>query len=243
MNKGEKNIYEIKGETKKALSLSFVIFGVAIFSFLFLISLVSAAPPFQQSVSSVGLDIRFPQVDTVKQFNDIEYNIHVYNKSDGMLVTNTTVTCHVHLYNSTGYHVYDSDMAFSSVYDEDFVLFIDGGNFSTIQRMSAITQCNSSSEGGFVSFGFDVTPTGEKNVFGFQIFLFIFLFGLVIFGFFVRNEWIVILGGMGLMALGIFSLTQGISTFRNDLTTMVSLVTIGFGAIVAIVTGIQAIDS
>ena len=88
-----------------------------IFLFLFLlssffISLVSAQPPFQEASGAIGLDIRFPQVDVVKQNNDVNYHIHVYNKSNGLLVTNTTISCLVHLYDSTGDHVLISDMGF-----------------------------------------------------------------------------------------------------------------------------------
>jgi hypothetical protein len=94
------------------------------------------------------------------------------------------------------------------------------------------------------TYFFDVTPTGDGgNVFGLYILLYVVLFGIVIFGFAIRSEWIAILGGLGLIFLGIWTLNSGIVIFRNVATEVTSWITIGFGAIVSIVTGLEIINN
>ncbi len=92
MTKGEKNIYEIKGETKKALSLSVVIFGVAIFSFLFLISFVSA--------EEFGYNYLVGELNVVQAINYTQINVNnsllwdgnAYDEDRWVFTTGDTMT-------------------------------------------------------------------------------------------------------------------------------------------------------
>ena len=92
------------------------------------------------------------------------------------------------------------------------------------------------------SLTFTVTPTGEKDVMIFYIVAYVILFGIVIFGFSVRNEWITVLGGLGLLFMGIYTLNSGIGMYKNSTSEILSWITIGLGAIISIVIGIELIE-
>jgi len=222
------------------------LFLLSLFLILLVVPLVSAPPPFQQTtILDKGIELESPIKETIEANESFEFHIHAHNASNGLLLRNDTIDyCTLHLYTpNSGKHIFEGNMSFRSTNSIDFFVNMSGGNFSELGQYAVLYYCEVTGEiGGFLEHPFFVTPTGSSSAFGLQIFLFIFLFGLIIFGFFIKNEWIVILGGMGLIALGIFSLTQGISDFRNDLTQMVSLVTIGIGAIVSIVTSLQVIN-
>jgi hypothetical protein len=72
-----------------------VVIGVLL---LFLISLVSSAPPFiTTSTSLQGYDIKSPSQEYIKQNQDYTFYFHVFNKSDGSPVSNVSVDCKYHL--------------------------------------------------------------------------------------------------------------------------------------------------
>ncbi len=94
------------------------------------------------------------------------------------------------------------------------------------------------------SYTFSITPTGDSDgLLGFFIVVYLILSGIVLFGFYIHNEWIAILGGMGLIFMGVFILNSGIIIFRNDATQVISLVTIGLGTIISIITGLGIIEN
>ncbi len=209
------------------------------FVFLILIPLVSASNSNFQREGN-GIIVNYKDQISIKQNQYYDLHIHAFNDTvGGSVLTDVTTSCTLHLYNSTGNHILIQDMSYSTA---DFRINILAGNFSKTGHYVYTVGCINDDGWGFISGHFEVTPTGESNAFGFQIFLFILFFGLVILGFMVKNEWIVILGGLGLIIIGIFSLTEGISNFKGQLTNLISLVTIGFGAIVSIGTAIEVIS-
>lgn len=134
-----------------------------LFVFLLLVSLVSAAKTVQTSVSTVaGLDIRIPQGEFLERNTDVTSNIHVFNKSSGIVMTNETTSCLLHIYNKSGDHIAEEDYSFSKN-NIDFTLDIDGNNFSQLGIIAFLIKCNTSNEGGFVSGSFEVTETGEEE--------------------------------------------------------------------------------
>lgn len=119
---------------------------------------ISAQPP-QLNTGDKGLEIRFPAYDVVPKNTAFTLHTHVYNISDGLLVTNTTTSCLVHLYYPNGSHLLESSMGFDDN-GIDFELAIDENNFSIIGKHAYLIQCNTTTEGGFASGLFDVTETG-----------------------------------------------------------------------------------
>lgn len=127
---------------------------------LVVVPLINAQPPFQEATGDRTLEIRFPQSNVLELGQDISYHFHVYNRSDGLLVTNSSADCFIHLYNATGSHIFQGTMGFDSN-GIDWELFIDGGNFSQIGFISFIVWCNTTNQGGFVSGSLDVTHSGR----------------------------------------------------------------------------------
>ncbi len=91
---------------------------------------------------------------------------------------------------------------------------------------------------------FDVTPSGFINTLGFYIVLLIVLGGILLIGFSIKEPWFVIIGGMGFILLGIYSINYGVAGFRDMFMTWgVGLFEIAVGATLAIGAGIQSIDN
>jgi hypothetical protein len=93
--------------------------------------------------------------------------------------------------------------------------------------------------------GSTATQTVTFNIGVNSIILFVIMFAVIyliaFFGFFGRNIWVSLLGGMGLMALGIFTMINGIGEYRIFITNVISLTTIGIGAIFALTSGVELI--
>jgi len=161
--------------------------------FLLLISAVfSVKPTTQLFTGSVGLELKYPQREFLKLNNEFKLHTHVYNLSNGLWMSNETVKCFTHLYNTTGYHILEEDM----IYDEnglEFDLVINAGNFSKLGMYTYILSCNSSEVGGFVSGNFEVTNTGKAVVYtdnsmGLAILIFISLLTIPFFVFGLNKE-------------------------------------------------------
>ena len=134
-----------------------------LFTFLLLIPLVDAAKVSQTFVGGAdGLEIRVPQAEFVEQNVAGQLNLHVFNKSDGLLVDNTTTECFLHLFNKTGHHIIEDKLEFDDE-DNDFFIDINAANFSQLGFHSFIVQCNNSRFGGFVSGSIEVTEDGTEE--------------------------------------------------------------------------------
>lgn len=214
-----------------------------LFSFLlslFFISLVSAQPPFQQVAGELeGLSLRFPPVRAIRIGSNVTSHMHVYNSTNGLLLTNTTVDCFADLYNSVGDHLVEQIMGFDDN-GVDFELLILGGNFTVPETQSFIIWCNSSTAGGFVSGGFDVTPTGFTDLLGFYIIIIGISLVFLILGFWIKDPWVVIFGTFGLFFVGLYILINGIDGIRNlAYTRAIAFIIIGLAAYISIKAGIS----
>jgi hypothetical protein len=89
---------------------------------------------------------------------------------------------------------------------------------------------------------FEVTPSGFGNTLGFYIVMIILVGGLIVLGFTISEEWFVILGGMGLIMLGIYSINYGIAGFRDMFMTWgLGLFEIGVGFILSVGSAFQLV--
>ena len=132
---------------------------------MFMVSLVSAQPPFEQGSFLDGFEIKHPIIETLQVNQDVEFEFHVFNSSNGVPIIEgigqDTLSCYFHLYNSTGQHMLELQENTPS-HNFDYGFNVTGGNFSSIGEYSYITQCNSSVAGGFVSVPFIVTGGGVE---------------------------------------------------------------------------------
>lgn len=68
------------------------------------------------------------------------------------------------------------------------------------------------------------------------------LYTIALIGFFGRSEWVAMLGGLGLLAVGIFIFTDGIVAYKNFYTHTFALTTMGLGAMFSIMSGMSIIE-
>lgn len=161
--------------------LPVLIFLVLILS----MGVVAAVPPFQTSSGTdVGLVLRTPVLEHLQINETINSHMHIFNLTNDLPITpSAAVDCNIHLYNSVGTHLLQKKYGIDSN-GLEYVLEITGGNFSATGMYSFIIWCNSTTEGGFVSGGFDVTENGSAapseilQVVFFLIFLAL-LFGMI----------------------------------------------------------------
>jgi len=92
------------------------------------------------------------------------------------------------------------------------------------------------------AYDYYVTPSGYRNILGLFIIMIGVVYGIGLFGFFGRNVWVSIIGGMLMMTLGLFTLMNGVDIYRNFMTESFSYFTIGLGAFFAIYAGLDLID-
>lgn len=150
---------------------------MTLFLFVMSFSFISAAIPAQTNINvDTGLQIFYPAYEVVQQNEDFFLHIHVTNKSNGIEVADTLDYCYLHLYNSTGYHVFEGNLSLDSN-GIDWELLIEGGNFSTLGEHSFRIYCKDTF-GGEVGGVFLVTLSGEvqdPTSLAANVFLIIFL--------------------------------------------------------------------
>lgn len=134
--------------------------------FIFIISLVNAQPPFTTSATTNnGIIIEAPVQEYLKVGNDYMFHIHAHNISSGLILTNLTTNCTIHVYEPlTGKHLVEDKMPFDSN-GLDFEYIMNGTNLSVLGQYSVLYYCNTTagvnSIGGFVEYPFYVTLNGE----------------------------------------------------------------------------------
>lgn len=85
---------------------------------------------------------------------------------------------------------------------------------------------------------FEVTPSGFLNNLGFYIILIVIISGVLIVGFAFKEEWFVMIGGILLILLGLYSINYGIAGFRDMFITWgIGLFEIGIGFILTMMAG------
>lgn len=140
-----------------------------------------AQPPFiTESGFANGLTLRVPSLEYFQNGQDHVFQMHVFNSSNGIPLTNVSVDCSFHLYRQNGSHVYEaSNTSFEEPYD--FQVSVGGGNFSVNGQYSYSWQCLSNENlGGYITVLIDITPNGEEPTVAKAIF-YIGLLGLLLF--------------------------------------------------------------
>lgn len=193
---------------------------------LFLVSFVVAAPAVKSvQTNNAGYQIFYPQFESVKQNTGFTLHLHVSNISNGYPLTNNLVSCYLHLYNSSGKHTFESRILGKDSGGWDHEIYIAPGNFSDLYSHSFYIWCNGSAFGGEAKGTFEVTPTGFIGTLGFYLLLLIISLMLIIIGYSVEDEWLIILGAFGFILLGLFILLYGLVEIKD------SAYTYGFGII------------
>lgn len=161
--------------------------GILIFflSCIILSNFISAQPPFQQTTDN-GILLETPIFESFQEGKAIEFNIHAHNLSNGLLLTNSTTQCSLHLYNSSGEHRFSGEMSFE-IPNLDFYSEIDGGNF-TKGSYAVLFYCNASDIGGFLEYTFSITPSGEEASYNYLIASILLILSFIGFGFLIYKN-------------------------------------------------------
>lgn len=167
-----------------------------LFLFLFFISFASAVKPVTSIIATdSGLIIEATTKDYIRTGEDHEFEIHVFNQSDGSYVVSDT-NCYMHLYHKNGNHEYEG-MDDTVAHDFDYAFDLTGSNFTSRGEYQAKFQCNHSSgiAGGQEIFfwvndyGEELTEANSSN-FNFSMIMLMILFLLAVVGMFVTEHYI-----------------------------------------------------
>jgi hypothetical protein len=208
---------------------------------IFFISLVSAIPPVTttQNFAEGYIVMDSPQT-ILRQGKDFNVNFFVYNASDGLLINNVSTECIYYLSDNYGSILFYSPVSYSSTgkYGHWSIKLL-GNNFSNLGDYYYGIKCNSTNLGGPEVGQYTVTPMGKNGneLIIFSIFLIVFAYGLTLLGFFKENSIILIMGGMFMIFLSVYSITNGIIIYRDDITLYFSYLTFGLGVFFSLLGG------
>jgi 5-hydroxyisourate hydrolase-like protein (transthyretin family) len=131
-----------------------------IFTILLTCYFVSSQIITGDTTTNDGLVIEPAMANFIKQNTAYEFQLHVFNKSNGMPLI-SGISCYMHLYNSTGDHLVEKETATIS-HRFDYSFFVAGDNF-TRGIYEVKFQCNNSVMGGFNEYEFEVNPLGKET--------------------------------------------------------------------------------
>lgn len=168
---------------------------------------------------------------------DIYLNFRVYDdKLDLIPVTDTTVNCSVFMFSPRGKRVYrfDGNEELSNISLTGRQAMFPGSFFNESGYYKWFVGCEHgpTADGGAFQGETFVSASGfsTKDTTVFYIIVLALGYILNLIGFFNRNTYITILGGIILIFVGFFILQNGLSLFRNNLTLAISYVTLFWGA-------------
>jgi len=182
--------------------------------FVFIINTVEASNPYLGTVR-VGSCISLKQICSSCTYNNVT---SVVAPDATQLLSNSPMT------------------KIGSEYNRTFCQTTQVGEYT----VSGVGDIDGTEEGWI--YNFSVTPSGYINILGLFIIVIGVIYGIAFFGFFGKNEWIAVLGGMAMIVLGLFTLNNGIDVYRNFMTQAFSFITIGLGAIFALTAGVEIIN-
>lgn len=142
---------------------------------------VSAVKPISQVTTAYeGFQISYPDFNIGKVSTPIEIDLHVYSLSTG-LVVNNNVNCTLHLYNSTGNHIFAKSTTTTS-HEFDYEILINESILTVPGEYGFQAYCRNSTRGGFVRQTFIVSNDGRStnnNYFSFSMIIAIAIFSFI----------------------------------------------------------------
>lgn len=170
-----------RGKSKRGILILFLL------AFMFFsLSNIQAAPPFQTGTFTNGYEIKVPPIIVLKQNTNFDFNFHVFNISNGLPIDNSSTSCFLHIYNSTGEQITVDVPHIESNIPNEWEITVLGGNFSQTGVMGYSVQCNSTTLGGFTTNNFLVTGSGQEvSTSASLIYILVSLFIFGMFAFFL----------------------------------------------------------
>jgi len=161
-----------------------------------MMSMVSAVKPITSVQTTEGYVLDPTQKDYIMTGADHEFELHVYNESNGYPIT-SGVTCTIHIYNKNGKYLWEaSDNTVSHNFDYSFN--VNGTNFTQRGEYEAKFTCNNSVAGlgGGSQLTFLVNDYGEEltdanaSMFNHSMIFLMILFILALVGLFMVENYI-----------------------------------------------------
>lgn len=233
----------------------YILVLIPLLFFLFLIPSIQAAPPSTTVVaSSEGLIISFPHSPYLKLNNAGYIRFWVFNQTDGVLMSNSSVNCTFDLFDNSGKNIFkimSPDIRYGSLGTQAcascFNINISGTNFSRIGYYPYLLFCSTNPAypiklGGTERDILEVTSTGASSDIGYFFIAFSLVYILLLIGIFTRNIPATILGGFAGILLGLYTLINGIDIYRNFLTEGISIITIAFSGFWAAKASLESLE-
>lgn len=187
-------------------------------SFIFLFFFVSSQPPHFDADSNMVIEL--VDAETHKAGVDYKLHVHVLNLSepDNGYLTNSTTDCYIHVYDlTTGNHLVKDKMVFDGSFDFEYT--IGGGNYTQGRDVKNIVFCNTTQLNDIIVSEMKITSSGFELTVGLYFILLAISLGVAILGFYIKDNWVVVLGGFGMVLLGLFQLFYGIDGFQDNTYT------------------------
>ncbi len=221
---------------------------IILFSLIFILPLVSATNPFIANQNTLGLNIDPLVYGSVQQNQPFTLNVHVYNISNGLNMTNNSVNCYAHLYDTVGDTLIRTPLMWDNQTGFDFTF--NANNFSQLGQHSLEIWCNSDGIlGGNERVIFNVTADGQDyQSFPLVYVLIILAIVFLILGryqgkVFKTDIWDVF-AGILFMISGVLTLTTGFN-FVNSTNLgglAFGIILIGIGAVVTYYSNSEVFD-
>ena len=200
--------------------------------------------PIKPIVFEEGVRVIVSQQQDITLHDGHQINFMTHNLTTGGHLTNETLECRFVMEDHRGRIMVAQIPAFNETGDF-WVVNILAGNFTRIGQYNWVIDCHTEGyEYGGVTIGnFFVNPSGFAESDGFYFVMLLILAGIIILGFSIKEHWFVILGGMGLIMLGVYTMNNGLLGQKDMFMTWgVALFEITVGAILSIGAGIQKMD-
>lgn len=144
---------------------------VLLASFIFAINLAAAQPPFNPYVPPSGYYLDAAPLENPAINQNISFDFHVYNSTDGNLINDSSLVCQLHVYDDQGYHTFTADLTWSA--EGDYFAVAPNGTFSELGYYHMMASCVhpvSGAGGNFPAGSFYITPEGHAPITGFSFF-------------------------------------------------------------------------
>lgn len=184
---------------------------------------------------SIILALQFVSASTFKQYDVTDFAIPcVIDDSP----CGNTATCQITIqYPNASYLVDNADMSYHAGGLFNYTVL-----FNTLGTHSTKVSCSQSGLNATSTFKILITTTGLDNNNTLPLFLALGGFILFIIAIFARNLYIGFISGMVFIVLGIYMMIYGLGNISDFYTQTLSYVALGFGLLVFISAGYEAIS-